>query len=274
MIFNLEAGGGKATITYTGTHTTEPYTADGKAYTLYKLTGSGTLSVKGRAKGVDIWLCGGGAHGTDVSNSYDDRGYGGAGAYAASLDGQALTGEYTVTVGAAQGATSFGTLLTANAVSGRNGGSGGGGAGGYLSLDDQQTGLPGYSGGSGDGQSKVPFGDTTTFNPHCAGGGGGGYFRGTDHNYFSGGVGGTNGSGGAAGKYTSNSNQPGGSGGNYGGGTGGSSSNSGGNSGSSATFYGSGGGGGGLKVVPYTWTPDSGSGGAGYQGIVYVRVPV
>lgn len=264
----------KQSMTYSGAHTVKEITVSGVTYNQYTITGSGTLTVEGTYNNVAVWICGGGAHGTDVSKSYDDRGYGGAGAYAASFDGQTLTGEYAVTVGAAQGATSFGTLLSANAISGRNGGSGGGGAGGYLSLDDQQTGLPGYSGGSGDGQSKVPFGDTATFKPHCAGGGGGGYFCGTDHNYFSGGTGGTNGGGGAAGKYTSNSNQPGGSGGNYGGGTGGSSSNGGGNNGSSATFYGSGGGGGGLKVVPYTWTPDSGSGGYGYQGVVYIRVPV
>lgn len=273
MIFNLTAGSGKAKITYSGTHTTESYTANGKTYTLYKITGSGTLTVKGRAKGVAVWLCGGGANGTNLSNVYDDRGYGGAGAYAASTENQTLSGTYTVTVGAAQGATSFGTLLSVNAVSGRNGGSGGGGAGGYTS--DTNSGMPasGYVGGTGDGLSKYPFGDSVAFHPHCAGGGGGAYYRGSDLQWFTGGAGGSNGGGGGAGMYSQSSSLSGGIGGNYGGGAGGSSSNSGGNGGSSAKFYGSGGGGGGCKVVPYTWSPDSGSGGAGYQGIVYIRVP-
>ena len=107
MILNLPAGSGKAKIAYSGTCTTESYTADGQAYTLYKITGSGTLSVKGRAKGVDIWLCGGGANGTNLVDTYDGRGEGGAGAYAASAENQTLSGSYAITVGAAQGTTSF-----------------------------------------------------------------------------------------------------------------------------------------------------------------------
>lgn len=261
-----------AVLNYTGTWTSAEYTADGKTYTLYKITGSGTLTVKGRAKGVAVWLCGGGANGTNLSGAYDDRGYGGAGAYAASAENQTLSGTYTVTVGAAQGATSFGTLLSVNAVSGRNGGSGGGGAGGYNPDTDSGTPVSGYGGGTGDGLSKYPFGDSVAFHPHCAGGGGGAYYS-SNLQWFTGGAGGSNGGSGSAGMYSQSSTLSGGSGGNYGGGVGGSSSNSGGNGGSGARFYGSGGGGGGCKVVPYTWSPDSGSGGAGYQGIVYIRVP-
>lgn len=260
MIFNLEAGGGKATITYTGTHTTEPYTADGKAYTLYKITGSGTLNVKGKAKGVDIWLCGGGANG-DSS--------GGAGAYCSQLDNADLKGDYAITIGAAGGATTFGSLLSVAAVSGKNGGTGGG-SGDYWSR----------TGGTGDGKNKYPFGDTTNFDPHCAGGGGGSgqYYTGNydeyNDNSRQGGKGGTNGgSGGRAstGVYSWNNA----AGGNKGGGTGGAK-----RSGSAATFYGSGGGGGGCDGDRYSYVEGIGfrnnkyySDGAGYQGIVYVCVP-
>ena len=263
----------KKSMSYSGTHTVKEITVGGVTYTQYTITGSGTLTVEGTYSDAAIWLCGGGAKGTDLSSSYDDRGTGGAGAYAASAENQTLSGTYAVTVGAAQGATSFGTLLSVNAVSGRNGGSGGGGAGGYRDPSSSYTNVSGYGGGSGDGQSKVPFGDSATFNPHCAGGGGGAYYRGSDLQWFTGGAGGSNGGSGGAGRYSDSSSLSGGSGGNYGGGAGGSSSNSGGNGGSGARFYGSGGGGGGCKVVPYTWSPDSGSGGSGYQGVVYIRVP-
>lgn len=255
MIFNLmdnAGGGGKATVTYTGTHTTEGYTLGGKTYTLYKITGSGTLSVKGRAKGASIWLCGGGANGGEPE--------GGAGAYCAEQDGVTLKGDYVVTIGAAQGATSFGTLLTTTAASGCNGGTGGG-----------------EYGGTGDGKSKYPFIDTSAFDPHCAGGGSGGgeICQGmeSDYNYYVWSIpvykGGTN--GGDSSK--SGSSSSGGAGGNRGGGKGGYKA-----SGSSATFYGSGGGGGGVY-----YKADYGSiegyqniycsGGSGYQGIVYVIIP-
>ena len=63
MIFNMACGGGKPRITYTGAYTAQSYTADGKPYTLYTLTGSGTLTVRGRARHAGVWLCGGGANG-------------------------------------------------------------------------------------------------------------------------------------------------------------------------------------------------------------------
>lgn len=261
MIFNLTAGSGKAKIAYSGTHTTESYTADGKAYTLYKITGSGTLSVKGKAKGVSVWLCGGGANG-DSS--------GGAGAYCAQLDSTDLKGNYAITVGAAGGATTFGSLLSVTAVSGKNGGTGGG-SGDYWSS----------AGGTGDGTTKYPFGDTTHFDAHCAGGGGGSgvYYTGTYEEYNDqtrqGGKGGTN--GGAGGRASTNTvySWSDAAGGNKGGGTGGAKK-----SGSAATFYGSGGGGGGCDGDIYGYVEGIGfphnkyySGGAGYQGIVYLRVP-
>lgn len=277
MIFNLVSGGGKPKITYTGTHTTEDYTADGKAYTLYKLTGSGTLSVKGRAKGVDIWLCGGGANGTTGNTNNDaTRCLGGAGAYCAQLNDTKLKGDYVVTIGAAQGATSFGSLLSVAAVSGKSGGTGGGGAGGYSYIDGNDLIRVAYANqGTGDGMSKIPFGDATAFQPHCAGGGAGGFYTPNNTaggNHYTGGAGGTNGGSGAVSVYTSSSSIDGGAGGNKGGGRGGSATvNTSATSGGSASYYGSGGGGGGYDGSSYG--ADYGSGGAGYQGIVYVRVP-
>lgn len=282
MIFNLLGGVSTPTISYSGAHTITDYTADGKSYTLYTLTGSGTLSVSGRAKGVDIWLCGGGANGRaggSDENRPADFGKGGAGAFCAQLDSATLKGDYVVTVGAAQGATSFGSLLSVSAVSGISGGSGGG-ASSYYAASYPQTGAP----GTGDGQSKYPFGDTTHFDPHCAGGGGGGmYYRGYGNTFGSteqGGAGGTNGgNGGGTVSGGGNGNElgsmAGGAGGNKGGGSGGGTDDDTRfypDSGTAATFYGSGGGGGGSHVNYYVEkTP--GSGGAGYQGVVYMRVP-
>ena len=277
MILNLVSGGGKPKITYSGTHTTEDYTADGKAYTLYKLTGSGTLSVKGRAKGVGVWLCGGGANGTTGNTNNDTtRCLGGAGAYCAQLDSATLKGDYVVTIGAAQGATSFGSLLSVAAVSGKFGGTGGGGAGGYSYIDGTELKrVANNNQGAGDGLSKIPFSDDTTFQPHCAGGGAGGYYTPNNTaggNHYTGGAGGTNGGSGAVSVYTSSSSIDGGAGGNKGGGRGGSATvNTSATSGGSASYYGSGGGGGGYDGSSYG--ADYGSGGAGYQGIVYVRVP-
>ena len=250
MIFNLTAGGGKTTITYSGTHTTESYTADGKAYTLYKITGSGTLTVKGRAKGVDIWLCGGGANGTAGGAG----GAGGAGAYCAQASNQKLKGTYTISVGSAQGKTSFGDLLSVNAVSGKNGGTGGGG------------------GGKGDGLSKYPFGDSITYKCHCAGGGGGESVEHTSMGSPTTSYVGSGGSNGLAGGYGNGT-----AGGTYGGGNGGYASagpseSPSGYKGYAASFYGGGGGGGGYAHDMWSGNA-TGAGGAGYQGVVYIRVP-
>lgn len=157
MIFNLEGGGGKASITYTGTHTTQTITSGGKKYLLYTLTGSGTLTIKGASKDTAIWLCGGGAGGGSGSGglSYASGGAGGGGGYSASHTGKIANGAYTVTVASAGGQSSFGSIVTASGASGRNGGTGGGGS------------------GKGDGKSKYPFDDTVNFDPHCGGGGGG-----------------------------------------------------------------------------------------------------
>ena len=248
MIFNLTAGGGKTTITYSGAYTLKQITSGGVTYDLYALTGSGTLTVTGTAKNAAIWGCGGGAYGGSGYGSLSSArgGYGGGGGYAADYLGDIADGAYVVTVAAAGGATSVGSLLSANGASGRNGGSGGGGS------------------GKGDGKSKYPFADTVNFDPHC-GGGGGGIWEFTDirepfPDSGSEGNGGTNGgNGGSSGGYT---------GGAKGGGNGGYA----GSKGYAATFYGSGGGGGGGMAGTHT-SASTGVGGAGYQGVVYIRVP-
>ena len=249
MILNMTLPGGadaKAEFAYTGAYTQKQITSGGVTYDLYTLTGSGTLTVTGTAKNVDIWLCGGGSMGMTGS-----AGCGGAGAYCGEIDGQTLSGEYAVSVGSAAGKSIFGDLLSVNAVSGKSGGTGGG------------YNVNGGS-GTGDGKSKYPFGDTVNFDPHCAAGGGGGYDDGTLYNRHQGGQGGTNGGNGSAANPSSDS-VAGGPGGNKGGGTGGHGSNSS-VTGTAATFYGSGGGGSGYAAQ---WKS-----GAGYQGVVYIRVPV
>ena len=156
------------------------------------------------------------------------------------------------------------------------GGANGGSTDGYGSNGG--TGAGGYVAGTGDGISKYPFEDTGyslwAGKPHCGGGGGGGkYYQKGSNRYDStkGGDGGTN--GGNGGIDTRNDSHPGGSGGAYGGGSGGKGgthiSEQG--AGKSAAYYGSGGGGAGLDNV--TGGHNSFTGGSGYQGIVYMRIP-
>lgn len=286
MIFNMTDGGArKLSLSYTGTMTQSSITVDGAAYSLYALTTSGVLTVKGKGT-ADLWLCGGGAGG-DYTTSYR-RGFdGGAGAYCASLTAQKLRGEYAVVIGSggssggAGGATTVtqggAAILSVNAVSGKNGGTGGGA--GLYTTDGDFNAVP-TSGGTGDGVTKYPFADSANFDCHCAGGGGGAAYasNNTANGYHTrGGAGGTNGGNGSANAKAilsdDDATQSGGAGGAKGGGNGGkviwhSTATSGG----SATFYGSGGGGGGVRI------PDGityrGASGAGYQGVCYIRVAV
>lgn len=273
MIFNMmdgAGGGGKATVTYTGTHATESYTLGGKAYTLYKITGSGTLTVKGRVKDAKVWLCGGGANGGGGDGS--GGGMGGGGAFCAQYDVPKMSGAYVITVAGGGGSSNISlkgnTVFAANGASGANGGTGGGGSDG--------------NGGTGDGMTKYPFGDSGKFQCHCAGGGGGtGAYNlrydpdnyTTYSNVSKGGYGGSNGAAGGRGSSPVTYRAYNAPGGSVGGGTGGSKSR-----GSNATFYGSGGGGGSVDGrdnydYPYYGINTTYSGGAGYQGIVYVCVP-
>lgn len=240
-------------ITYTGAYTDYGMVtmSDGARYRLLAFTSSGTLSIE-QPVNCEVCVVGGGANGNA------EGGTGGAGGY---LKNQAIT-KYNggaVVVGAAKAASSV-SEVSVEAVSGKNGGTGGGGSG-----DDTP--------GVGDGISKFPFGDESyslwTGKPHCAGGGAvltsyTSAVGGSD--WYAGGDGGTNGGNGNnstyAGTTIGTSGAPG-KGGTYGGGSGGGA-NGGGLpvNGGNATYYGSAGGG--SKATQ----------GSGYQGIVYIRIPV
>lgn len=215
-------------------------------YRLLAITSSGNL-VPAQPVNMEVCVVGGGANGLQWGNRF-----GGAGAYMKNQVIEAFDGGEVV-VGAAQGTSSIGGVSVAT-VSGKSGGTGGGG----VEIN---------SGGNGDGLSKYPFGDNSyelwSGKPHCAGGGGG---VSNDYGSFRGGSGGTN--GGNGGSPAGGAGDYGGIGGTYGGGNGGRGSVSG-TAGSNATYYGSGGGGAGYygSTTPAAY-------GSGYQGIVYVRIPV
>ena len=242
-------------IEYTGTYTTSDVTVNGTDYTLWTLTQSGTLTI---GDTIQYWMCGGGAN---SRAAVDAAAGGGGGAYTAG--GSIDAGTHVITVAAAAGKSIIGSATAASGStpgvpSGGSGGSGGG------------SGSPNNSGGSGDGKSKYPFG-LTSFKAHCPGGGGG-----ASWNYitrYSGGKGGTNGGSGSSGSSQSTSTTilSGGAGGTNGGGKGGDASNGSAGNGSSGSFYGAGGGGG--AYFRANSNTKVGSGGKGYQGVVYLLVP-
>lgn len=265
MILNLAEWSRKAAISYSGTYTSQKITANGRSYILYSLTGSGTLTVKGAARGVDIWACGGGGSPKLVGGSA-----GGGGGYTAQSDNQTLrAGQYVVSIGAAQAATSItrdGTaILTADGapvLSGASdanrgkGGSGGGTTGGWNGIQ------------TGQGTTTRPFNDSVNFpSLPCAGGGGAGGHS-SDGICAKGGAGGSNGSNGGLGDTSySTSNKPtGGAGGATGGGKGSSLPENGASYSASypGTYYGSGGGG----------ARGTTANGVGYQGWMLLRVPI
>ena len=231
---------------------------DGKQYRLLTLTQSGTLTVPEEVD-AEVWMCGGGVNGAAGGTLANSNSLGGAGAFASSGN-VTLNDDMVAVVGSAGGTTQFGGIEATSGTN-KNGGTGGGGA-------------LGAANGTGDGVTKYPFGDTSYFQyPHCAGGGGG-WYR-TSYGYHQAGDGGTNGGDGSGGVANAPSLGKGSaSGGHYGGGNGGSLD---GNfntpaNGSAATYYGSGGGGGSAN---YSWGGyNQSSGGAGYQGVIYIRIPV
>jgi hypothetical protein len=249
-------------IGYSGDYTDQAdvVMADGKHYRLLTITGSGTLTLDQSVK-ADVWLCAGGNGGRKGGC------HGGGGGKFVQSDGLQLAASTVCTVGAGASGTSsssggigstttFGTLEAVQetgSYKSTNGASGGGKGGkGNNSTSN-------YKAGTGVGVSTVPFLDAT-FDPHSAGGGGGDYLDETDDEETNGGNGGSNGSAG--------STSGGGTGGEKGGGNGGSPTSA----GNAATFYGSGGGGGGYHKNS-DGDIDSNSGGAGYQGVIYVRIP-
>lgn len=263
MILNLGEWPRRAVLSYSGTYTTKTITVNGKSYTLYSFTGSGTLSVSGgKLKNADIWACGGGGSPPVLKTSN-----GGGGGYTSQMNGQTLlAGEYAITIGAAEGDTSItrnGTAVliakgapmksTGSEAEFAKGGSGGGRTG-SASIK-----CP------GQGTTTRPFGDSTNFpSLPCAGGGGAGGDK-DGSKYASGGKGGSNGSDGGLGdtSYYESNEARGGAGGATGGGTGSSIKPSYVNP-TAATYYGSGGGG----------QRRNSNVGYGYQGWLLIRVPV
>lgn len=265
-------------IGYSGDYTDQAdvVMADGKHYRLLTLTGSGTLTLDQTVK-ADVWLCAGGNGGRNGGA------HGGGGGKFVQSNGVRLMGNTVCTIGAgASGAstssngignsTTFGTntiagKLTAVQETGSYksaSGASGGGAGGRGVATNSQ-----YKAGTGGGASTVPFLDAT-FEPHSAGGGGGAYEDETDDEFIGGGAGGSDGAGGGS-RVSASYN--GGAGGNKGGGAGGLATSSTSNrKGGAATFYGSGGGGGGY-LKDSSEDTYTGTGGSGYQGVIYVRIP-
>lgn len=250
-------------IAYTGAMTDQIVAmGDGKQYRLLTLTSSGTLTVEKPVQ-ADVWMCGGGSnHGNYANDQFD----GGGGGFVSSGYNITLSESMTAVVGAAEGASSF-AAITASGSSTSDGGSGGGAwRGGHA--------------GTGANVTTYPFGDTTYFagKPHSAGGAAGGYDRGSREE-SDGGNGGSNGSGGSSIPAGTGSGR-GGNGGTYGGGNGGSNYGSARNGGN-ATFYGGGSGGAASYWDDDAYNPDdddwtgdqvSGTRGAGYQGVIYVRI--
>lgn len=231
-------------------------------YRLLTLTSSGTLTVD-REVSAEFWMCGGGTGGQTFDPDSDIYGRGGCGAYAKN-GSLTLSGSAVATVASRAGASSFGGLSTGTPSAGVDLANGGSGGGGTLDADP----------GNGDGISKYPFGDTSYFKPHCGGGGGGGYDNIHNSSYYyatHGGKGGTNGGNGGSCKSGGDGVAgTGGAGGKYGGGDGGDA----GDNGNKASFYGSGGGGGGYRYDDDEGESYIGSGGVGYQGVIYIRIPV
>lgn len=246
-------------ITYTGAHTDYGMVtmSDGARYRLLAFTASGTLSIE-QPVNCEVCVVGGGANGTKATKS--GGGDGGAGAYLKNQSVSAYNGG-SVVVGARQGVSSIADV-SVNKVSGKNGGTGGG---------DE---------GTGDGISKYPFEDTGyslwAGKPHCAGGGQGVYAYWTgiySTQGFKGANGGTNGDNGGI-RYQGQVSSPsGGVGGIYGGGAGEGYVDDNHKGPEKATYYGSGGGGG-MYYENQDGDGAGYNGASGYQGIVYMRIPV
>ena len=254
-------------ISYTGAYTDQlDVVMSGKTYRLLILTGSGTLTIPEEVT-ADVWMCSGGNGGAGYGS------FGGGGGFIQQTNGASVEKTTVCVVGAgAVGAaennangiignhSTFGSLISPEQTTTANNGASGGGAGGNIGAS-----------GKGTGESTIPFGESGLFDQHSAGGGGGGHYDNENSARYKskGGNGGSNGSNGKS-NTTGGSQTDGGSGGVKGGGAGGQGSTAG--SGVDATFYGSGGGGGGCYITKSGNVRRAG-GGAGYQGVVYVRIP-
>lgn len=243
----------KLAVTYTGNHTDQIVTmGDGKEYRLLTLTSTGTLTLDSPVS-AEVWFCNGGGNGANATSSGGGKGGNGGNVRRKKT---ISTKTAVITIGAGgSGATSVKTdSETISAETFRTPQGGGGGTGGSSGNG---------ANGSGAAYSIIPFEDSYFTSKPCAGGGGGAAYKTSAGGASEGGGGASNTTAGTS-PTTSNT---GGSGGATGGGTGGKSNSSEYVHASSASYYGSGGGGGGLRG-------QAGSGGSGYQGICYIRIPL
>jgi len=255
---------------------------------MWDTTGTTTWTVPAGVTSVEYLVIAGGGGGAGMkaySNSYGAGG-GGAGGYK-NAPGFAVSGSYTVTVGAG------GTQGTNTPSNGGNGGNSvfgsitaiGGGGGATASTSTKASGLAGGSGGGGAGGSSgggaggagtAGQGNNGGTAAKKSGGGGGGagavggassdnkggsggngkifYITGEALTYAGGGGGGSGGN-----------SLGGGAGGSGGGGAGGAAKQ---NPGVNAAFYGGGGGGG---TSSSSTSAANQKGGAGYRGVVIIR---
>lgn len=242
---------------YTGNFTQEKVTMSGKEYLLLTLMSSGTLTLSDTVE-ADVWLCSGGSNGASMEAGTQAKAGGDGGTFKQK---SVSFKEVVVTIGAAGGNSYLGDL--ASSVGGNAGGHGGTGA----------TSTYGGYGGAASSKSTLPFDDGFFTKYPCAGGGGGCYGE-YGYTSYNGGGGGSSTGKGSDGGSGSSSKGYGGDGGLTGGGKGGSKSDT--RSypdGQNATYYGSGGGGGGRVLYGFS-SELRGSGGAGYQGVVVVRIPL
>lgn len=276
----FSGGGDVATmgISYTGNMTDEIVTMSGVQYRLLTLTSSGTLTVDEKVN-AEVWLCDGGNSASVGGNTG-----GGAGAYVAS--GTVVLSEASVAIiGSGGRAGNFGGETSFMDIKPK----------GEKKYIEQGGSAGGSNSGSGrgDGITKYPFGDSVYFagKCHCAGGGAGAYAC-----YFAdvssgemqwNACGGSNGGGQTGGHmeslYSPECDIYGGSGGSFGGGDGGNLTiydlyDASTEDGYNAFWYGSGGGGASC-VDMFDENEDNvtyhyGSGGQGYQGVIYVRIPI
>lgn len=262
-------------ITYTGTMTDQIVLMSNVAYRLLTLTSSGTLTLS-KSRKADVWMCNGGNGGIlGVSYSGPESSAGGAGGKAKLSSAVLIAASTAVTVLIGSGGrcdeqgglSSFGEIKTSGQTAGPDGGTGGG-HGGNSPYTNKTS-------GKGDGISKYPFSnqagavlrDTGTVvsgmnEPHSAGGGGG-KLRDLESSITApGGNGGTNGS-------DSDTSNLSGAGGTKGGGQGGGDRSV----GKDGSFYGSGAGGG-TCYYSKSGVQTNYNGGSGYQGIIYIRIPL
>lgn len=262
---------------FTGTSTVQDVTVDGKAYKLHTLTSSGTLTVTG--SGIKFWICGGGATGENSyiqsSLSKVGAGRGGGGGYVA--EGTLSAGTWNVLIGAGGvktsgtsspgGGNNGGTTsitngsVTYTAEGGKCTGNGGSGGGTAYSCQGSSSTFTVVGTGQGAGVSTIPFG-ITSLDKHCAGGAGGICFLDSASVYRDGGRGGSNGGNGV----NDGSRNPGEKGG-------GGSDAAGSTAGYDATYYGSAGGGAPALQKDSILNSIVGTGGNGYQGVMYLLVP-